>query len=83
MQFVQWVVGFNDQVRKLIEAHGLDKVASMLKVLFGEKVTVAVVKSYMEKLDEARKSRQLRYGSVGLSVGSGTLAPRHVFHGDD
>jgi hypothetical protein len=82
-QFVQWIVGFNDQVRRLVEARGLDKVASILKVLFGEKVTVAVVKSYMERLEEARSARQLRYGSVGLSFGSGTVAPRHVFHGDD
>lgn len=82
-EFVQWIVGFNDQARKLVEAQGLDKIASILKALFGEKVTIAVVKSYMEWLKEARSSRQLRYGSLGLSVGSGTVAPRHVFHGDD
>jgi hypothetical protein len=81
-RFVQWLTGFNDQVRKLIDARGLDQIASILKILFGEKVTISVVKSYMQKLDEARKARQLRYTSGGLSVGSGIVAPSHVFHGD-
>jgi hypothetical protein len=83
-RFVQWLAGFTGQVRKLIDARGggLDQIASILKILFGEKVTFSVVTSYVQKLDEARKDRQLRYTSGGLSVGSGILAPSHVFHGD-
>ena len=81
-QFAQWVVSFNNEVRNLIGACGLDKVASVLKALFGEKVTIGVVKSYVQRLDEARKARQLRYGRSGLSVGAGQIVPRHIFHGD-
>jgi hypothetical protein len=81
-RFVQWLVGFAGEVRKLIDLRGLDKIASVLKALFGEQVATEVVKSYVKKLDEARGAHSLRYGALGLSVTTGAVSPPHVFHGD-
>jgi hypothetical protein len=65
VHFVQWILDFSEHLRKLVDVRGLDKVASILKSLFGEKVTTEVVRLHMRKLEEARKARQLRYGSAG------------------
>jgi Second Messenger Oligonucleotide or Dinucleotide Synthetase domain len=79
---VQWILGFADEVRKLVDLRGLDKIASVLKALFGEQVATSVIKSYVKRLDEARNARTLRYGPSGLSVTTGVVSPPHVFHGD-
>jgi hypothetical protein len=79
---VQWIVGFAGEVRKLIDLRGFDKIASVLKVLFGEQVTTEVVKSYVKKFHEARGAHALRYGASGLSVTAGAVSPPHAFHGD-
>jgi Second Messenger Oligonucleotide or Dinucleotide Synthetase domain len=77
-RFVHWTMGFAGELRKLIELRGLDKIASVMKALFGEQVTTEVVKSYVRRLDEARGARALRYGAAGLSVTT-ELFRRHMF----
>jgi hypothetical protein len=80
--FARWAIGFSDQVRKLKGMTGLEKIASALKSLFGEKITTNVVKSYTQGLYEARRSGGLRYGAPGIGVTRGIVVPRHTFHGD-
>jgi Second Messenger Oligonucleotide or Dinucleotide Synthetase domain len=81
-RLVQWISGFAAEVRKLVDLKGLDKIASVLKALFGEQVAINVVKSYIKRLDEARSARALRYGTSGLSLTMGVVSPPHVFHGN-
>jgi hypothetical protein len=80
--FARWVIAFSDQVCKLREMTGLEKIAAALKTLFGDQITTNVVKSYVQRLDEARRGRGLRYGASGLGVVRGIAAPQHTFHGE-
>jgi hypothetical protein len=81
--FVDWAVAFSDRVRKLKEMTGLGKMAAALKTLFGEKITANVVKSYVQRLEEARRGGGLRYGASGLGVVRGIAIPQHTFHGEE
>jgi len=83
--FAKWVVSFSQKLQELLEIRGLDKIASVLKTLFGESVTLQAVKSVMEKLAAAQQSGNLRYRGSGLSIGTLAAAtvPRHNFFGDD
>jgi hypothetical protein len=82
-RFGQWVVAFSDKFRKLKEQTGLEKIAAVLKELFGETITTNVIKSYVQRLDEARKRGELRYTGSGLGVAAGIAVPRHTFHGEE
>jgi len=82
-RFAQWVVAFSDEFRKLKELTGLEKIAAVLKALFGENITTSVIKLYVQRLDEARKADGLRYGASGLGVTGGMLVPPHTFHGEE
>jgi hypothetical protein len=82
--FAKWVGSFNQAIQKLIQTQGLEKIASVLEILFGESLTSKVVKSFMERLALDQQSGRLRYQRSGLITGAAAVAvPRHTFHGDE
>jgi hypothetical protein len=83
--FVKWISSLNQSVQKLVQTQGLEKIALMLRTLFGESLTTKVVKSFMEKLASDRQSGDLGYGRFGLVTvaAAATAIPRHTFHGDE
>jgi hypothetical protein len=81
--FAHWAIDFSDQFRKLRGTSGIEKTATALKSLFGEKITTNVVKAYIERLDETRRGGGLRYGASGLAATRGIAAPQHTFHGEE
>ncbi len=83
--FTKWVSSFSQAAQTLTHTQGLEKIAAVLKTLFGESLTTKVVKSYMEKLASDRQSANLRYARSGLITGTAAAAavPRHTFYGDD
>lgn len=86
--FIKWVNDLSYSLEILRKTEGLPEIATQLKKMFGENVTIGVVKDYTKRMSAERLAGNLATGfTTGLIVSKETPKSTPVksnnFHGDD
>lgn len=84
-EFTRWLTWFSNEWSKVMTAERVPELTQLLSTLFGEDVAIDAIKKHAARMDELRKSEQLKVkasGAITTGVGAAVIRP-NTFYGDE